>query len=73
MNSWPTICDELKDSKLVALARDFLPLQKDRPGIRNFFDENGMREAQIQRIPGYVEIEDETKSRITFRNFFRLN
>jgi hypothetical protein len=53
MESWPKFSDGLKESRFVALGRDFLPLQKDRPGIRNFFDEDGMREAQIERIPGY--------------------
>lgn len=56
MDAWPIIWDQLKekDNKLLTFARDLLPLQKDRPGIRNIFDENGMREAQINRISGYV-------------------
>jgi len=53
MASWPKISDELTESKLLGFARDFLPLQKDRPGIRNLLDEDGMRDAQIERIPGY--------------------
>jgi len=32
-----------------------VPLQKDKAGIRNLFDEEGMREARVQRIPGYKE------------------
>ena len=62
INSWPIIWDELKESKLSSLARDFLPLQKDKPGIRNFLDESGMREAQIKRIHGYVEEAEEITS-----------
>ncbi|MGD0465147.1 MAG: hypothetical protein ABSA84_00375 [Gammaproteobacteria bacterium] len=69
MASWPTIWEELKGSKLVALARDFFPLQKDRPGIRNVFDENGMREARIKRIKGYKEAEEVTRN--NNKNFFK--
>jgi hypothetical protein len=56
MDSWPIIWEHLneKDNKLLTFARDCLPLQKDRPGIRNVFDENGMREAQVNRIRGYI-------------------
>jgi len=54
MHSWPVIWDTITTNKLLSFAKDVIPLQKDTPGIRNIFDENGMREAQINRVPGYV-------------------
>lgn len=73
MIEWPIIWNELKDSKLTAIVRDFLPLQKDRPGIRNVFDENGMREAQIQRIAGYQEEVVVDNQKGIFRKLFKLD
>lgn len=52
MESWPWVYWK---GSLLEFARDFVPLQKDKPGIRNLVDEEGMREAQISRIPGYRE------------------
>jgi hypothetical protein len=42
-------------SLLIAFAKDFVPLQKDQPGMRNIFDENGMREAEVRNMAGYME------------------
>ncbi|CAB4473519.1 hypothetical protein RhiirA5_407006 [Rhizophagus irregularis] len=53
MESWPWVY--WKRNILKELARDFVPLQKDKAGIRNLMDEEGMREAQIKRIPEYKE------------------
>ncbi|CAI2166739.1 19574_t:CDS:2 [Funneliformis geosporum] len=56
IDSWPHVYWKDFANQCWEFARDFVPLQKDKPGIRNFIDEEGMREAQIKRIPGYREI-----------------
>ncbi|CAG8654623.1 2734_t:CDS:2, partial [Funneliformis mosseae] len=55
IDSWPWVYWKNFANTLLEFARDFVPLQKDKPGIRNLIDEEGMREAQIKRIPGYRE------------------
>jgi len=42
---------------LKEFGRSFLPLQNDKAGIRNLLDKEGMREAQVKRIPGYKEVD----------------
>jgi hypothetical protein len=58
MKSWPWVYWQSFNYMVKEFARDFLPLQKDKAGVRNMFDEKGMREAQIKRIPGYQEDEN---------------
>lgn len=55
MHSWPIIWNMMPSNKLLSFIKETIPLQKDLPGIRNIFDENGMKEAQISRSVGYVE------------------
>ncbi|HUV84812.1 MAG TPA: hypothetical protein VMV86_03835 [Methanosarcinales archaeon] len=52
MNSWPTLRQQF-ESRLWRFLNSFIPLRKDQPGLRTIFDEEGMREAQIAKIPGY--------------------
>lgn len=64
MDSWPTtpliaINQELSQStitqNILSFSKIFLPFQKDKPGIRNIFDEEGMKLAQNFNLPGYKE------------------
>jgi hypothetical protein len=55
MKSWPRVYWKNFANTLFEFARDFVPLQKDKVGIRNIIDEEGMREAQVKRMPKYQE------------------
>ena len=64
MDSWPitpliAINQELSQSgisqNILSFSKIFLPFQKDKPGIRNIFDEEGMKLAQNFNLPGYKE------------------
>lgn len=72
MHSWPVIWDALPDNKLLSFMKDVLPLQKDMPGIRNIFDENGMKEAQISRVAGYVEYNSDSSEKKECTMFDKL-
>ncbi|OQV12925.1 hypothetical protein BV898_12846 [Hypsibius exemplaris] len=55
VESWPQTLNfgGFKARAVDVIRASVLPLQKDLPGIRNQFDEEGMREAQIERMVGY--------------------
>ncbi len=56
--SWPHLLfgSRLKHEVIEFVRSAVLPLQKDLPGFRNMLDEEGMHEAQINRIKNYEVI-----------------
>ncbi len=70
MDSWPTtvlitVPEAIKETKILGFSSYFSPLQslqKNKPGIRDIFDKDETKEAQINRIPGYVENKFSTAS-----------
>ena len=69
MDSWPTtplinISEQVQQHTFVGnmlfFSKIFLPFQKDQLGIRNIFDEEGMKIAQNRNILGYKEHQEES-------------
>ncbi len=70
MHSWPTKFEEPKESKVMMFSRDVVPLRKDRPGLRSLFNEDGMKEAQIEGLPDY-KMENNQEQPKGFRGFLK--
>ena len=51
--SWPVSVTVDSERTRNLLRSSFVPLQKDLPGVHNLMDEEGMREAQVERMEGY--------------------